>query len=272
MIRKDISGQKFGLLTVISFASGGKNSNWLCKCECGRKRVLPMPNLKSGNTTSCGECVPFESPNFIDRVGHRYGRLTVVYNISKAKTIKGKPQTRTNWYCLCDCGEYTTVESGNLNSGHTQSCGCLLIDNITIHGCCAENQRLYCIWRGMMERCFNPESISYQYYGAKGRTVCPQWWDVRNFFDWALSNGYEDNLTIERLSSFGNYEPNNCEWILLKWQNQNTTKSLGKSKVIEIRRLIKEGFTTKELSIKFNCAYQTIASIKNFENYKELRP
>lgn len=272
MIRNNITGQKFGLLTVISYAHGGKNSHWNCLCECGNKMIIPKPNLKSGNTTTCGECVVFESPNFIDRIGQRYGMLTVISNVSKATTIKDKPQTRTNWYCLCDCGKYTTVESGNLNSGHTKSCGCLIIDSITTHGCCAENIRLYNIWRGMMDRCFNPKSISYPHYGAKGRTVCSEWWDVRSFFSWALANGYDENLTIERLSSFGNYEPNNCEWILLKWQNQNTTKSLGKDKVIKIRQLLSEGLTCKELSANFNCAYQTIISIRNFENYKELRP
>lgn len=267
MIRRDITGQKFGLLTVIKFAFGGKNSNWLCRCECGRERTLPMPNLKSGNTTTCGECVSFESPNFIDRVGHRYGRLTVLGNVSKAKNR----QTRTNWYCLCDCGEYTTVESGNLSSGHTQSCGCFLLDQITTHGCCTENIRLYCIWTGMMARCYNPTHKSYRWYGAKNRQVCIEWHNVRTFFTWALDNWYADNLTLERLSSYGNYEPVNCEWIPLRFQNQNTTVSLGKEKVIEMRKLLNKGFTPKEMAAKFNVAYPTVISIKNYVNYKEFR-
>lgn len=272
MIRTDITGQKFGLLTVTGYAHGGKNSNWNCLCECGNERTIPMPNLKSGNTTTCGECVTFESPNFIDRVGQRYGRLTVLSNVSKAKNIKGKKQTRTNWYCLCDCGNYKTIESGNLNSSHTQSCGCLLLDAITKHGCCAENKRLYCIWLGMIGRCYNPEHISYRWYGAKNRQVCEEWREVRGFFNWALVNGYAEDLTLERMESKGNYEPVNCEWIPLRFQNQNTTVSLGKDKVIEMRRLLTQGFTPKEMSIKFNVAYSTVISIKNFRNYKKFRP
>ena len=266
MVRNDISGQTFGLLTVIKWAHGGHNSHWLCKCKCGNEIIVPMPNLKSGNTTHCG-CVPIQNTSFIDRVGQKYGRLTVLSNVSKCRS----KQTRTNWRCLCDCGNELIVESGNLASGHTQSCGCYFIEQVTVHGCCSENRRLYSVWSGMMARCHNPKSKSYKWYGEKGRSVCKDWKDVRKFFDWALSNGYKNNLTLERNDVHGNYEPANCEWILLKFQNQNTTVSVGKDKVIEIRTLLKDGITPKEIAAIFGIAYTTIISIKNFNDYKELR-
>jgi hypothetical protein len=267
MIRKDISGQKFGMLTVIKWAHGGQNSYWLCKCSCGNETTVPMPNLKSGNTTHCG-CVPVQNTSFIDRTGQQYGRLTVISNINKCSSRT----TRTNWLCRCSCGEILSVESGNLASGHTQSCGCYFIEQVSTHGCCAENRRLYSIWGGMMARCFNPNSKGYRFYGARGRTVCEEWKDVRTFFEWALSNGYTDELTIERKNPTGNYESSNCEWIALKFQMQNTTVSLGKFKVLEIRNLLSEGFKPKEIAEEFGVAYTTIISIKNFDNYKELRP
>lgn len=91
----------------------------------------------------------------------------------------------------------------------------------TIHD--MSHSRLYHIWNGMKQRCSNPKSVSYQYYGAKGISVCDAWENFVEFYEWAIASGYADNLTIDRLNSNGNYEPSNCRWTTNKEQQNNTS-------------------------------------------------
>lgn len=83
------------------------------------------------------------------------------------------------------------------------------------------NTRLYSIWRSMRTRCYNPKAINYQWYGAKGIKVCDEWQCFLPFYDWAVRNGYSDNLTLDRIESDGNYTPENCRWITISEQQQN---------------------------------------------------
>ena len=128
------------------------------------------------------------------------------------------------WLCCCDCGSSVVVVSGNLRSGNTISCGCvskeLSIKRNTTHGRCGT--RLYTEWLCMKHRCYNQKNKSFVYYGGRGITVCDEWKnDFQAFYDWAMQNGYTDNLTIDRKDVNGNYEPSNCRWITTQEQMNN---------------------------------------------------
>ena len=153
---KDLAGQKFGRLTVISYQG---QSKWLCKCECGNMKIICAKHLKSGDTKSCG-CL-------------------------------NKKQYRIN----LSKNHYT----------HRQS-----------------SSRLYKIWKGIKDRCLNKNTPKYSIYGARGIIIYKEWLDdFMNFYNWAMANGYNDSLTIDRINVNGNYEPSNCRWVNQKIQQRN---------------------------------------------------
>ena len=88
------------------------------------------------------------------------------------------------------------------------------------------NKRLSRIYANMKSRCYNPKTNRYYIYGARGITVCDEWnKSYKAFENWALENGYQDNLTIDRIDNNGNYEPNNCRWVDYKTQRINSSNS-----------------------------------------------
>lgn len=92
---------------------------------------------------------------------------------------------------------------------------------MTTHG--LSSTRLYRIWHGIEQRCNNPNNKAYKSYGGRGIRVCELWLrDFKSFYDWAISNGYKDFLTLDRLNNNGNYEPSNCRWATQKVQLNNT--------------------------------------------------
>ena len=87
--------------------------------------------------------------------------------------------------------------------------------------------RIRNIWHQMKRRCYNSSADSYKYYGARGIQVCDEWlYDLDAFYYWALDNGYDDHLTIDRIDSNRDYEPENCRWSSMKEQDNNRTNSI----------------------------------------------
>ncbi len=143
----------------------------------------------------------------IDLTDQRFGRLTVIKEAPKRKKT-------SMWLCKCDCGNSAVVSVSDLRRGHTKSCGCLRVDINTTHG--IYNTKLYRIWHEMQRRCNDHNKTAYMRYGGRGISICSEWDDPKMFYDWAMANGYEEGLQIDRIDNDGDYEPNNCQWVTAK--------------------------------------------------------
>lgn len=152
-----------------------------------------------------------------DLTGKRFERLTV---ISRAENRNGQAA----WNCICDCGKHTVVRSYQLTHGLIKSCGCYAADktkdrSIT-HG--ESRTRLYSIWRSMIKHCYQKTSYGYDNYGGRGIRVCDVWKNsYESFRDWAVLNGYNDNLTIDRIDNESGYCPENCRFVTMLQQENN---------------------------------------------------
>jgi hypothetical protein len=197
---------------------------------------------------------------FIDLTGLRFGRLKVV-SFSKCN---GKA---SYWNCVCDCGNEAIVRSDVLRRGISRSCGCLQKEVISernkTHGLKRRNKRLYNIWLEIKRRCLNPKATGYERYGGRGITICEEWNNYTSFYNWAMANGYTDDLTIDRKNNDGNYYPENCHWTTMFEQNRNKSNNRclsldGKTKIVSdwaleigisrrtILRRLEKGFTIGE--------------------------
>lgn len=163
---------------------------------------------------------------FEDLTGRRFGRLTVLGQCGR------NPSNKILWSCACDCGGQTKTTTQKLKSGASRSCGCYNRDRVreyfTTHG--GRHTRLFSIWSSMKTRCYNPKSKSYRYYGEKGVSICPEWLhDFGAFQKWAIANGYQDDLTIDRINVDGDYCPENCRWAT--WHEQRMNQGRRKNAV-----------------------------------------
>lgn len=146
-----------------------------------------------------------------DITGQKFGRLTV---IKLDHIVIKKHGTVSYWLCKCDCGNEKIIRKDHITGNKILSCGCLQKEkaseiNSTHH---LSKSRIYYIWASMKRRCSLKTDTNYVRYGAKGIKVCDEWQKFESFYDWAINNGYKDNLSIDRIDVYKDYCPENCRW------------------------------------------------------------
>ena len=233
MAIKDLIGQKFGRFTVLEFDKVDKGSYyWKCVCECGNHKNITSSNLLRGTSKSCG-CLKKELAKtkkremcIEDLSGKKFNRLTIIGFDKRSGSLY-------YWKCRCDCGKIKSVQANALKIGRIKSCGCLNRElsaergrnQFTKHG--LKNHSIYKTRTRMITRCYNPKSDKFHYYGGRGIAVCEEWRDsFEAFYLWAISNGWQEGLTIERKNVNGNYSPENCCWIPFSEQAKNKRNTI----------------------------------------------
>ena len=158
---------------------------------------------------------------------------------------------RRKYLCVCDCGKKRIVDKYSIKKGKSKSCGCMKnVGREPKHG--LRGTRLYSVWHGMKCRCNNKSHVAYWRYGGRGVQVCQQWQRFEAFAEWALENGYSDDLTIDRIDVNGNYCPENCRWATYEEQENNRRDTIKYD-------VCGERLTIAQISRKYNIPPSTIS-------------
>ena len=164
----------------------------------------------------------------INMVGKQCGWLIVEEFAFDRKTPCG--HSTKYWKCRCTykgCGNIKVVDGNELRRGNVKSCGCYRDDLLRSMGGWS-NHRLYAIWKCMLRRCGlrgKADEYTLSRYAGRGIGVCDEWLSFEAFVEWALTNGYEDGLELDRKDNDLGYSPANCHWVTHKenCMNRNTT-------------------------------------------------
>lgn len=162
----------------------------------------------------------------VDYIGKIYGRLLVIQVGDRVEGRRGKYV-----YAHCECGNVKDYLVNNLQRGMTKSCGCLRKEvtkdrnsEIT-YG--LSRHPLRGVWRNMIERCYNKDSESFKNYGGRGVGICNEWReDFIQFFNWAISNGWNFGIELDRVNNNGDYCPENCRFVTRMENSRNKRNNI----------------------------------------------
>jgi hypothetical protein len=198
-------GEIFGDYEIISADDIDEKPKYTMRCiECGAEKIILANSFGQRKNFHCTK--HYVCPVKYDEsyIGAKNNFLTVV-GLSRFEN------GHRAFVCQCDCGNIKKIEPTMWEKGYVKTCGCHI--NIDYLEHTEELDRLRRIYSCMKQRCYNANAPAYENYGARGVEICQEWLDNRDcFIEWALNNGYANDLSIDRINVNGNYEPSNCRW------------------------------------------------------------
>lgn len=179
-------------------------------------------------------------------LGNTYGDF-----VPKSKCTHISKNGRKRYKYVCDCnacgGKHVKYAQQLYHSNK-----CRLHGSHFKHG--MSNTKIYNVWYAMKQRCYYTKDTNYKHYGGRGITVYDEWrYNFKAFYDWSMANGYQDDLTIDRIDVNGNYTPENCRWVDLKTQANNKRTNV----YFTYNGITK---TIKQWSEIFNISYKTVTT------------
>jgi hypothetical protein len=192
-----------------------------------------------------------------DLIGQRFGMLTVT-----ARATSSKSSGASRWDCVCDCGGTSTAESARLLSGEKTTCGCRGVGwrpHGHTQGGASPTWRT---WKSMLARCENAKAPNYEWYGARGITVCERWHVFANFLE--DMGERPPGTSIDRIDGAGNYEPGNCRWATPAQQSQNlSTNKLSADDALVIAARTRAGESARTVAAEFGVHPALARQIRN---------
>lgn len=212
-------GEIHGDLKIVALLNSDIEPQYVLRCKtCGYEMEVCAKTFSKRKRFECKNCKKklFEQ-NHIKYDESYIGRKN---NFLTVKSISRLPNGHKAFLCKCDCGNEKLVEPVHWEQGIVKSCGCFYESLKLEHS--EELDRLRRIHAGMKQRCYNENAESYVNYGGRGIEICDEWRNSREkFIEWALANGYSNDLSIDRIDVNGNYEPSNCRWVTCELQLEN---------------------------------------------------
>lgn len=249
------AGKIYGDYKIVSIKDLTDNPKYILRCtECGTETEISANSFEKRKNFHCKK-------HYVQPIKYDESYIGRKKNFLKVIGLTRLPNKHRAFLCECDCGNTVAVEPTFWEQEIVKSCGCLFESLKLEHT--EELDRLRRIYSGMVQRCYNKNSDSYETYGGRGITICPEWLNDREkFIDWSLSHGYANDLSIDRINVNGNYEPSNCRWATdeVQLENRRPSSEWKKRKPRKLKTLTIGGETKtlKEWYLIFNTSQPAV--------------